>query len=173
VLYVTHDQGEALTLSDRIAVLDRHRLRQVGTPVEIYDRPETTFIAGFIGETNILDAQREGAGWRVPDLGVSFATGVAPASPAGPHSLLLRPERIMRVAGGEGPPGAVAFAATVADAIFLGDLVRYRIALAGGRRITLQEHRGSGLPLLPSGAAVTLAFMPDDVRILGRDEAAA
>ena len=174
VLYVTHDQGEALTLSDRIAVLDRHRLRQVGTPLEIYDRPATTFIAGFIGETNILDAARDGTdGWAVPELGIAFRTNVAPASETGPFCVLLRPERIVRLAPAETRPGMVVFPATVADAIFLGDLVRYRMTAAAGRAITLQEHRGSGLPLLPAGAPVTLGFMPDDVRILGREPDAA
>ena len=59
-IYVTHDQDEALTMSDRIAVMDRGRVVQVGSPAEIYEDPRTAFVAGFIGEANILDGQTEG-----------------------------------------------------------------------------------------------------------------
>ena len=104
VLYVTHDQEEALTMSDRIAVFNRGRIEQIGTPEELYDRPATRFVASFIGNTNFLPGHLLGK------AGVTVA---------------VRPERIVL-----GPPREGALTGTITDVIFLGTARKYVVRLA-------------------------------------------
>ncbi|QEX16333.1 polyamine-transporting ATPase [Hypericibacter terrae] len=162
VIYVTHDQGEALTLSDRIMIMNEGRPVQVGNPETIYDRPASRFAAEFIGETNILTlASKPGAGWAIEELGVPFP---GPASAASGKGVLLsvRPEKIMRAdaaGGGSGP--AVRFEAIIAEIIFSGDIHRYTARCAGGKTVSFKEHRtGSGTALKP-GDKVALAFQAE------------
>ena len=98
-IFVTHDQGEALTMSDRIAVMSRGRVEQIGTPEEIYERPGSIFVAGFIGSANLLPGTLEGAGTGAPiavlDSGVRLALPSAgDARDGDPITVMLRPERI-------------------------------------------------------------------------------
>jgi putative spermidine/putrescine transport system ATP-binding protein len=111
VLYVTHDQEEALTMSDRIAVFNRGRIEQIGTPEELYDRPATRFVASFIGNTNFIPGHFLGR------AGVTIA---------------VRPERIVL-----GPPREGAVAGTITDIIFLGMARRYVVRLADGTECTV------------------------------------
>ena len=94
-VYVTHDQAEAMVTSDRIAVMNAGRLEQVGTPAEIYERPATAFVAGFIGRTNLLQG-RVAAGGRVAcDGGLELIAAVGPEDPAGTAvSVSIRPHKI-------------------------------------------------------------------------------
>jgi putative spermidine/putrescine transport system ATP-binding protein len=109
-VYVTHDQEEALTMSDRIAVFNNGRIEQVGSPVEVYDRPTTEFVAGFVGVSNLIE--RDG------------------------RSMAIRPERIELLKPGARPPArAVVEPGTISDAIFLGVLTRYTVALDSGGTI--------------------------------------
>jgi putative spermidine/putrescine transport system ATP-binding protein len=123
-VFVTHDQEEALTMSDRIVVFDRGRIEQVGTPAEVYERPATTFVASFVGTSNLLqpDAAREVLGH------------------GGRYS--IRPEKIRVLDGGavvpEGSHGALG---TVQDVIYLGSGTRFVVELAaGGRLVALQQN---------------------------------
>jgi len=107
-VFVTHDQGEALTMSDRIAVMSRGRVEQIGTPAEIYDRPETIFVAGFIGSANLLPG-RVSAPNRV-ELAVGPTIDVAelPPVPIGSDvTVMLRPERLTPVAAEEQAPRSI------------------------------------------------------------------
>ena len=107
-IYVTHDQKEALSIADRIAVLKDGKLMQVGTPSELYHRPANAFVAGFIGQTNLLPGRvvgREGAGVVVETaVGTFVADASAGAAPSGQVTLSIRPEQ-MQVADGPGRPG--------------------------------------------------------------------
>jgi putative spermidine/putrescine transport system ATP-binding protein len=144
VLYVTHDQEEALTMSDRIAVFDRGRIEQIGSPEELYDQPATRFVAGFVGDTNFIagrvvacaghSCEVETAGGRVrAGTHQPFATGANVV-------VAVRPERVAMTAGGEGLLG------TVTDTIFLGTARRYVVRLADGSECVVLRQMGSAFP---------------------------
>jgi putative spermidine/putrescine transport system ATP-binding protein len=168
-VYVTHDQREALTLSDRIAVIDRGRLVQVGTPEDLYNRPRTAFVARFLGESTILPVEvAEGA---VRYRGRPIGVAEIPAD-VGAHGLLIRPERLRRLPlGAPAPRNCNVFGGIVADTIFQGDSVRVEIALPDGAAIALRsqyaEHAAGTLP--QRGEAVEVALAHEDAILLRQD----
>jgi iron(III) transport system ATP-binding protein len=137
-VYVTHDQAEAMVTSDRIAVMNAGGIEQVGTPVEIYERPATAFVAGFIGRTNLLRGDMAADGRVVCAGGVELVTAAGPEHPPGtPVSVSIRPHSIaLRSAAGDGPgpqPGAApanVFPGTVTRAAYFGDAMDYQVAIA-------------------------------------------
>jgi spermidine/putrescine ABC transporter ATP-binding subunit len=157
LVFVTHDQEEALAMSDRIGVMNSGRLEQVGAPAEIYDRPRTRFVAEFIGEINLIEGTISGGRFAAAD-----GRGL-PAPPAGdgPAALALRPEKLRIVAVGAGVIDGV-----VSDASFLGDQVLYSVALAGGRRLLVKEGNPGTGALRRNGAAVGLRWEAQDAAIL-------
>ncbi|MEO1194315.1 MAG: ABC transporter ATP-binding protein [Pseudomonadota bacterium] len=162
IIFVTHDQGEALALSDRIAVMGEGQIVQVDTPERIYDAPASRYVAEFIGKTNILTLTpgRNGAA-EILEIGRSLPLGEPAAS------LSVRPEKIHRVA--EEEPGSLVFEARVEALLFLGDIVQYEVQLAGGHSLIFQEHRGPQTPLLKRGDQVRLGFRHADALPLGAD----
>ena len=166
VLFVTHDQTEALTMADRVVVLDRGRLQQLGTPRELYEAPATPFVAGFVGETNLCAGTvREvaTAGERVSvtlDGGQAVDATAAMTLPAGARiSVALRPERL-RVAeqGKDGMP------ATVVEVIYAGNATTLLLNAAGGQRLRARIPAGARLHEPQPGAAVALTWLPSDAR---------
>ncbi len=138
-IYVTHDQGEALSMSDRVAVFNQGRIEQIGTPAEIYDRPRTAFVAGFVGASNMID---ETLAARLVGSARPFA---------------LRPERIRMISLAPEADHDHA-AGTVAAVSFLGAATRYRVALTGGGHIEVSVPYGGGGPAAKVGDAVVLAW---------------
>jgi len=138
-VYVTHDQEEALTMSDRVAVFNHGQIEQVGTPVELYDHPTTAFVAGFVGTSNLID-----------HAGATVA---------------VRPERISLLpAGSPVPAQSVGSAGTITDAVFLGVLTRYTVTLDGGGTIVAVRpnlERTTHAEADPRGLAVIAAWRPD------------
>jgi spermidine/putrescine transport system ATP-binding protein len=139
-LYVTHDQGEAMSVSDRIAVMNGGRIEQIGTPAEIYETPKTSFVAAFIGDTNFLDGTIRGTGpdgaarIDVPGLpGIEAASAAAVAAGQSVH-LSIRPEKI-RISRErpEAAPERNIVPAVVEDVIYLGASTRIWVR-AGGHR---------------------------------------
>jgi ABC-type Fe3+/spermidine/putrescine transport system ATPase subunit len=131
-VFVTHDQGEALVLANRIAVMKDGRVEQLGTPEEIYFRPATHFVAGFIGEANLLKGIRKGGR-------VEVAAGLACGAP-GPDSavaLVVRPESIRRLEPGH--TAELEISGLVEEVIFLGAHVTYVLALASGEKLRIQD----------------------------------
>ncbi|WP_458097085.1 ABC transporter ATP-binding protein [Roseomonas sp. WA12] len=130
VLYVTHDQSEALTMSDRIAVFDGGRIQQIGTPSDLYERPATRFVAGFVGETNFARAQMLGQDGDVCRVSVTGTTMPVSArflaAPGTDVTVAIRPERLRLSAGGDGLP------AELVDLIYLGNARRFVLRLADG-----------------------------------------
>ena len=121
-IYVTHDQEEALTMSDRLAVFSRGRVEQVGTPAEVYERPETGFVAGFVGTSNVLegDAARTIAG--------------------DPHAFTVRPEKIAMVEpNAEVPDDAYSATGSVRDVVYLGASTRYIVTLDVGSELVVMQ----------------------------------
>ena len=133
-VYVTHDQAEAMATSDRIAVLDRGRLVQVGQPAEIFDWPKTRFVAEFVGKANILTGRMEDDGRLLLADGVKIRLNRAGA-PAGEVSVCLRPHNIMLVADPAAArdladQGYNLFPGTIRRSIYFGDAVDYNVELA-------------------------------------------
>jgi putative spermidine/putrescine transport system ATP-binding protein len=132
-IFVTHDQVEALTLSDRIAVMNEGRLEQLGTPTEIYERPASEFVAAFIGRTNRIAATIAGSDGEGSQL-IAGALRFAAATrlPVGSAvTAMIRPHRI-RLGDGIAPDGATSrVRARVCKIVFAGDVVQYEIAAAG------------------------------------------
>lgn len=153
-VFVTHDQGEALTMSDRIAVMDEGRVEQIGTPEEIYNRPSTLFVAGFIGSANLLPGTvtgRDGEFWVV-----ELSAGLTVRAEAGhePHvgdrvSVMLRPERLHPVA--EKPTEGAGLLGTVSSVIFHGAWLRVQLRLADGTEVVAEADADTDLPSLRPG----------------------
>jgi spermidine/putrescine ABC transporter ATP-binding subunit len=158
LVFVTHDQEEALAMSDRIGVMNAGRLEQVGTPAEIYDRPLTRFVAEFIGESNLFEGEAQGDHIRLRD-GRALPT-IAPRS--GAATLVVRPENLAIVAQGGG-----LLDGTIADASFLGDQVVYTIVTPDGRRLLAKERNPGDGSLRPKGAPVGLTWTPETASVVG------
>ena len=162
MMYVTHDQAEALTLSDRIAVFEGGRVRQVADPRLLYDRPADAFVAGFVGENNLLPGRieaREG-----DECQVRLACGPVVAAQAvdcggvGEACLVaVRPERVAVAGVTASDLGEGALPAVLIEAIFLGDHVRLRLALGDGGEILAK--RPAGIAALPEpGGPAAIAW---------------
>jgi ABC-type Fe3+/spermidine/putrescine transport system ATPase subunit len=169
VLYVTHDQEEALALSDRIAVMNRGRFEQVGTPSEVYSRPVSAFVARFLGESNHVEATlvSDSPSPRVEVEGIPGQSFAVRGTPALPDSgiLIVRPEDVRVAAKGSAPrPSENACPATVEDVTFLGDRVRVSATLPGG--ITWITHLPHGSRTPAQGSEVSLRWSADDAHYL-------
>ena len=152
-VFVTHDQHEALGLSDRVAVMNAGRIEQLGSPRDVYERPATAFVADFIGASSVLQA-RAIDGETVELTGgarLSVALQRTP-SPGSVVRLLVRPERVEL-----GVTGTNTLAASVIGVMYLGDHSEVRLELAGGQRLLAIARGGVSLA---AGDAVTVAFAP-------------
>ena len=154
-IFVTHDQGEALTMSDRIAVMSRGRVEQIGTPEEIYERPASIFVAGFIGSANLLPGTLEGAGSGTPiavlDSGVRLALPSAgDARDGDPITVMLRPERVTLGAADRTSDGR-SLPATVKDVIFQGSSLRLIADAPGDTELLVTVEMDDDTPDLRAG----------------------
>jgi putative spermidine/putrescine transport system ATP-binding protein len=161
-VYVTHDQREALTMSDRIAVIDRGRVMQLDTPRGIYEKPANKFVAAFIGESTFVPV--EIANGAVLLAGRRLEVPVRPEGD-GRRLLMLRPERLRLLADSEGQ-GMNRFAGRVVDVVYQGDSVLFQVMLAGETRIGVRGMAGAGAPLPRPGDAVTLGLALEDTVLL-------
>jgi spermidine/putrescine transport system ATP-binding protein len=169
-VFVTHDQEEALTMSDRIAVMSDGRVEQIGTPEEIYHQPASVFVAGFIGVANLLPT-------RVDGFDGEFATTrlagdhFVPAPPApgldrgAPATLMVRPERL-RVQVDPPAAGLVGIPVTVADLVFQGPVVRFGLRAADGAPVVAHVGPEQELPLLRPGDPVWVCWEPNAAILL-------
>jgi putative spermidine/putrescine transport system ATP-binding protein len=170
LLYVTHDQEEALTMSDRIAVMDRGRVVQVGAPLEIYDRPATRFVSDFIGDSNLIEASARplGAGRAelVTEDGLRLAAVWTDAAVAGQRvTLAVRPERVRLLADSGGSCDNV-LGGTVESVNFQGDSILYRVACGAGRFLLALQPNDRSAAIRPIGAPVRAGWNHDDGVIL-------
>jgi len=180
-VYVTHDQEEALTMSDRIAVMNVGKVEQIGTPAEIYDRPATVFVAGFIGQANLWQGRQTGRvnrdhveidvlgttlrarpGEGSAAIGDPAISGSATGSPA---TLMVRPERV-RVSVGLPAADLAAVRATVVDLTFQGPLLRLELAAADGSPVVAHVGPEQDLPMLRPGDDVHVGWSPDAALVL-------
>jgi spermidine/putrescine transport system ATP-binding protein len=171
-IFVTHDQHEALTMSDRIAVMSRGRVEQIGTPEEIYGRPSSVFVAGFIGSANLLPgsvAESNGTPTVQLDTGTRISVESTGASVVGdPVTVMIRPERLNPGTGGvEGR----SLAGTVNDAIFEGSTIRLIVHLPDHTEVMATADPDDDLADPKRGDPVTLTWAPDATYVLpGRSE---
>jgi putative spermidine/putrescine transport system ATP-binding protein len=168
VVYVTHDQEEALTMSDRIAVYNDGLIEQLGTASDLYERPRTTFVAGFIGDSCILsgevdaDGRVRGAGW---DARGSDRAGLPAGTPA---SVVVRPEVVAvdadTPAGEASAPNRVR--GTVHDAVYLGATIKYVIVTDDGTEIMSKVPRAAAAHRYEQGDRVVASWAADDCVVL-------
>jgi putative spermidine/putrescine transport system ATP-binding protein len=163
-ILVTHDQDEALSMSDRVIVLHAGRVQQIDRPIDIYHRPRNRFVADFLGIANFLEGSlHTGAG----GAGIVLESGeVAPCSPASSQSRVigvLRPE-LIRVRNGVNGTG---LHGQIAETVFFGESVRYAVRLESGR--TLIAHNADSRSSFVEGTKVTVDWDPDSVWILPAD----
>ncbi|KRT64288.1 MAG: spermidine/putrescine ABC transporter ATPase [Chloroflexi bacterium CSP1-4] len=171
-VYVTHDQEEALSLSDRVVVMSDGRIEQIGSPSEIYNFPATSFVASFVGTLNLLAARvvDPSAGrLAVEGQEIRAAKPISGARSGEIVSVALRPESISLE---EGPEGTNRLRGPVVDVSFLGSIVRLRIRLGDGPTVSLDTFNDPNLTLPPIGEAVTVSFPPEASLVLDQPAAA-
>ncbi len=164
-IYVTHDQEEALSMSDRVVVMNEGRVEQIGTPFEIYNYPRSRFVASFVGTLNIVEATVvDPEHGRIAIDGQEIATtkGVIDARPGEVRSIALRPEAILLDGAGE---GRNAMQGKIDDVSFLGAVVRIRVRFAESV-ISLDIFNSTVTQPPARGETVTVSFLPDDVLVL-------
>ena len=177
VIYVTHDQEEALTMSDRIAIFSAGKIAQLGTGEDLYDRPASLFVADFIGDSNILRGQftTDGGGgwlvrgesrWRVSPTAAQRAgldDGAAGA-------LVVRPERI-RLTDRDGvAPGVNAVDATVTEVLFLGSIRRYDVVLPDGQHAVVRVQAGTEERAWQPADQVSVTWPVDDAVLVAAQD---
>ncbi|MFL5492937.1 MAG: ABC transporter ATP-binding protein [Gemmatimonadales bacterium] len=167
-VYVTHDQEEALTMSDRIVLMRQGQIAQIGAPRDLYDRPASRYVADFIGETNLLPGvvAESGAGMVVLRAGGTTLRALtdAPLAPGAEAWLTVRPEAIEVTDSGETPEGWNRVAGTVREAVYGGSTLRVHVALESGQRLVAHVTSSSGVAI---GAEVALAWPVERGRCVG------
>jgi spermidine/putrescine transport system ATP-binding protein len=175
-VYVTHDQEEALTMSDRIAVMDNARVAQLGTPAEIYENPRTAFVAKFIGESNFLEGQarRSGEDWQL-----EWAYGGFARLPAHPGlrdgrtiRIAIRPEWMDVWRPDDVPAGENALGGTIEEVIYLGGTMHVLVRVPHVGTVTVAvRNEGQLIKPLPwkRGDRAAVAWLPEDCQILEDD----
>ncbi|MAC79369.1 MAG: spermidine/putrescine ABC transporter ATP-binding protein [Rhodobacteraceae bacterium] len=163
-IFVTHDQEEALTMSDRIAVMRSGKILQIGSPKDIYQRPAERFVANFIGESNFLDGTLSG-GTVTLKAGGTFAVTPPEGVADGPVSVLVRPEH---ASVRPGTPGEGELAATIRTVVYSGDATTLHLDLPTGEvfKAKMSNLAGNGMVLPEEGDAAVLTIAPGAVTVL-------
>lgn len=160
-VYVTHDQEEALAISDRIAVMKDGHIMQIGTPNEIYAKPLNPFVAGFIGVSNFMDCTVKNNGEVCID-GASTVVIPLRRQYEGSARISARPEQLLFAE--RGMPGTVLFST------FLGDFIEYEVQLKGGQTLIINEYTKDTSQVHEDGEAVFISFDPTRVSLYSKDE---
>ena len=163
-VYVTHDQREALTMSDRIAVIDQGRIRQIDTPKTIYERPNNRFVAEFIGESTFVKVDVTSSGCTFNGTPLSLA---AQPPQTGPHHLMIRPERLA-ILQRDPADDVNVLPAIVTAAIYQGDSVLVHASLSDGTMVSVRASASSQAPLV--GAHLNLGLNAADTYLLPPEE---
>jgi spermidine/putrescine transport system ATP-binding protein len=162
-IYVTHDQEEALTMSDRLAVMSNGRVEQVGTPSEVYEEPRTAYVADFLGVSNLMDGRCDGGGRvRLGDFELRASQG--DTETRGDVKIVIRPERVRL--GDAGTTGENRVPGMVERVVYVGSIMQVIVHLAPGQ--TLQawvQNQGHGMPY-SQGQAVAVELPSDALRVL-------
>jgi spermidine/putrescine transport system ATP-binding protein len=176
-IYVTHDQEEALTMSDRIAVMDNAKVAQLGTPAEIYENPRTAFVAKFIGESNFFEGrvtEQSHGQWEIRQSGEGPIK--VPAHPSLKEGrevrIAVRPEWMDVFRPDAVPPGENALVGIIRDIIYLGETMHVIVTVPGAGDVTVAV-RNEGQLIKPlawkKGDAAAVAWLPEDCQIMEED----
>jgi len=162
-IYVTHDQEEALTMSDRLAVMSNGKIEQIGRPADVYEEPSTAYVADFLGVSNMMSAQGEGGGRvRLGDFQLMAAGGES--GTLGRIRLVIRPERVYLedhgTSGGNRIPGMVE------RVLYVGSTIQVVVHLAHGETLQAWTPNHGGDPPWQQGTAVSVHLPPDAIRVL-------
>ena len=173
VLYVTHDQEEALTMSDRVALMNRGRIAQLGSAEDLYERPASRFVAEFIGESNLLEGRVESADGGpvfVDDSGVRLDIGTnAPPRSGERYTLMVRPEKITLTPGGADgrhERTGASLGGEVDDVVYVGEFTRYRVRVAPGVMIGVKTANTHGAWKAKPGDPVRLRWAVTDAYLV-------
>jgi putative spermidine/putrescine transport system ATP-binding protein len=163
-VYVTHDQDEALTMSDRIAVMNKGKIAQIGSPTEIYEQPRSAFVTNFVGHSNLLDVTVVSGGETpVVSLGETHLSAHSETQFAGGQAaqLAVRPENVVI----DPPADYVRLRAIVTSETYQGPIIRYRADVAG-QEITIERQNQAGLVRYAPGAEITIGWAPQRSSLL-------
>jgi spermidine/putrescine transport system ATP-binding protein len=174
-VYVTHDQEEALTMSDRLVVMNAGRIEQLGSPRELYEHPATRFVANFIGTSNVLTGrlERKGGAWALAGFGPDERVLVAEAGQAREGDeveLAVRPEKVvLRAEQDPPPPDRSALRARVTEVVYLGTSTQYRTVTDAGQAIAVYRQNASATPGADvlTGQVGWLEWPPEHSYVLG------
>ncbi|MCL2866644.1 MAG: ABC transporter ATP-binding protein [Clostridia bacterium] len=165
-IYVTHDQEEALSISDRIAVMKDGRIMQVGTPSQIYMKPENPFVAGFIGISNFIECQIDAVDPREARLLLPDGDTIASVRLARPYQgggmICVRPEQLIF-------SDNYGIQARIELATFLGDFVEYEVRLAGGQTLQVNEYTKDIADIRPADTPICVSLNPDRIIVYSED----
>jgi spermidine/putrescine transport system ATP-binding protein len=178
-VHVTHDQEEAMTMADTIAVMNQGRIEQAGSAADLYERPRTEFVANFLGISNLIDAELQASEGSVGRVETHDGARLhLPVDRIGEHNgggirVGVRPEKITLVPAGDAPAsGANVLHGTVVVAAFLGVSIQYLVRTAGGEELTViaQNADGAEPASLAPGREVQLAWNPDHTFVVAKEQ---
>ncbi|SMF25309.1 putative spermidine/putrescine transport system ATP-binding protein [Tistlia consotensis] len=172
VIYVTHDQREALTMSDRVAILKDGRLVQVDAPERLHDHPADAFVAGFIGEATLVPVER--AGERQVRLGTAVLATSRAVPAGGPLFLTVQTEKLLIAGPSAAAEGQNRLTGRVAEVVYQGESLRVFLILADGTALSLRQpshHAARGL-IPPVGESLTVTLHPEDTIVVPERAAA-
>jgi spermidine/putrescine transport system ATP-binding protein len=162
-IYVTHDQEEALTMSDRLAVMSNGKIEQIGTPVEVYEEPSTAYVADFLGVSNLMSATGDGGGRvRLGDFQLEAARGDTTAR--GRIRIVIRPERVRLE--DHGTPGDNRIPGMVERVLYVGSVIQVVVHLAHGESLQAWMQNRGGDPPFQQGTPVSVHLPADAIRVL-------
>ena len=167
-VYVTHDQREALVMSDRVSVMNNGRIEQIAAPQDLYDAPANRFVAAFVGEANFVPVEQISAG---PDgtfhartnWGATIRLNAAASAGA---SCMIRPEKMSAHPVGAETNGQNAVTAQVREVVFMGDMTRYALETPGGHTILVKQTNRAGLPVLAQNQPAIVSWAIEDTRLV-------
>jgi ABC-type Fe3+/spermidine/putrescine transport system ATPase subunit len=168
VIYVTHDQAEALTMSDRIAVMNLGRIEQVGSPGDLYERPKNKFVADFVGETNLIEAElmgeSEGKSILVTSKGVKilFSLQVSPSTKK--VNLAIRPERISFAKSSQEKMNT--YEGVVEETIYIGDTLKYKVLVENKESLMVTQKNDLGSNRYNIGDHVFVGWRDEDMNLV-------
>jgi spermidine/putrescine transport system ATP-binding protein len=170
-VHVTHDQEEAMTMADRIAVMNAGRIEQAGSATELYEHPQTAFVAKFLGVSNLIDGKPGAGGTFETHDGATLRCGPdAPEQNGGALQAGVRPEKITLLPATEqAPPGANVLRGTLTLASFLGTAIQYLVTTQGGEELTVVQQNSGAQQALGPGQDVLLAWSPDHTFVVAKE----
>ena len=172
IIYVTHDQQEALVMSDRIAVMNNGKIEQIGSPTDLYDLPQTRFVASFLGESNFLEGRLTSSAGQdsvvaVEGVGTVRAPGRSGGASGSQVTVAVRPEKLVFPEDEGSADGAMNYLdGVVNEVIFVGEMRRYEVGLGNGDSLIVKCHNRSGIRQYGRGDAVRIAWHVTDTRLV-------